>query len=144
MVLILEGILLRQTIVGRQLHAVGGNQEASRLAGIPVAKLRVMAFAINGIGAAVAGLMLVSRLSSANTTQGEGLMLNAIAAVFVGMTFSEEGEPNLFGTLIGVLFLGVLSNGLTQLRIDTYVQQILTGIIIISAVMFSSLTKNRT
>ena len=61
-VLILVGILLRQTIVGRQLHAVGGNQEASRLAGIPVAKLRVMAFAINGIGAAVAGLMLVSRL----------------------------------------------------------------------------------
>ena len=59
------------------------------------------------------------------------------------MTFSEEGVPNLFGTLIGVLILGVLSNGLTQLRIDTYVQQILTGIIIISAVMFSSLTKNR-
>ena len=142
-VLILVAILLCQTVVGRQLHAVGGNQEASRLAGIPVAKLRVMAFAINGIGAGVAGLMLVSRLSSANPTQGEGLMLNAIAAVFVGMTFSEEGEPNLFGTLIGVLILGVLSNGLTQLRIDTYVQQILTGIIIISAVMFSSLTKNR-
>ena len=87
--------------------------------------------------------MLVSRLSSANPTQGSGLMLNAIAAVFVGRTMSDEGEPNLFGTLTGVLILGVLSNGLTQIKIDTYVQQIITGGIIIGAVMFSSLTQHQ-
>ena len=97
---------------------------------------------INGLGAALAGLMLVSRLSSANPTQGGGLMLNAIASVFVGMTMSEEGEPNIFGTLTGVLILGVLSNGLTQIKIDTYIQQIITGGIIIGAVMFSSLTQH--
>ena len=140
LVLILMGIVLQHTVFGRNLHAVGGNREASLLAGVPVARLRLIAFAVNGVGAAIAGLMLVSRLSSANPTQGDGLMLNAIASVFVGMTMSEEGEPNLFGTLTGVLILGVLSNGLTQLRIDTYVQQILTGLIIIAAVLFSRLS----
>jgi len=137
------GVILKHSVFGRQLYAVGGNAEASMLAGIPVSRLRLWAFIINGFGAAVAGLMLVSRLSSANPTQGSGLMLNAIAAVFVGMTMSDEGEPNLFGTLTGVLILGVLSNGLTQIKIDTYVQQIITGGIIIGAVMFSSLTKHQ-
>ncbi|MGA1597407.1 MAG: ABC transporter permease, partial [bacterium] len=134
-------VVLRRTVYGRVLYAVGGNREASLLAGVPVARLRLWAFVINGAGAAIAGLMLVSRLSSANPTQGDGLMLNAIASVFVGMTMSEEGEPNLFGTLTGVLILGVLSNGLTQLRVDTYVQQILTGLIIIGAVLFSRLSQ---
>jgi ribose transport system permease protein len=137
------GVILKHSVFGRQLYAVGGNAEASMLAGIPVSRLRLWAFIINGFGAAVAGLMLVSRLSSANPTQGSGLMLNAIAAVFVGMTMSDEGEPNLFGTLTGVLILGVLSNGLTQIKIDTYVQQIITGGIIIGAVMFSSLTQHQ-
>lgn len=143
-VLLVTGILSEYSLFGRNLHAVGGNREASRLAGLPVARLRLWAFVLNGVGAALAGLMLVSRLSSANPTQGEGLMLHAIAAVFVGMTMSEEGEPNLFGTLTGVMILGVLSNGLTQMRVDTYIQQILTGLIIISAVLFSRLSlKNR-
>ena len=87
--------------------------------------------------------MLLSRLASANPTQGDGLMLNAIAAVFLGMTMSEEGEPHVLGTLLGVLILGVLVNGLTQMQIDSYIQQILTGSIIILAVMLSSLSKRQ-
>ena len=142
LIFLLVGVILKHSIFGRQLYAVGGNFEASMFAGIPVARLRLWAFIINGLGAALAGLMLVSRLSSANPTQGGGLMLNAIASVFVGMTMSEEGEPNIFGTLTGVLILGVLSNGLTQIKIDTYIQQIITGGIIIGAVMFSSLTQH--
>ena len=110
---------------------------------MPIAQLRLIAFAVNVMGAAIAGLMLVSQLSSSNPIQGDGLTLNAIASVFAGMTMSEEGEPNLFGTLTGVLILGVLSNGLTQLRIDTYVQQMLTGLIIIAAVLFSRLSLRR-
>jgi ribose transport system permease protein len=133
--------LLAQTVYGRRLYAIGGNMEASRLAGVRVRLLRLSAFIISGLGAAVAGLMLVSRLESANPTQGDGLMLNAIAAVFLGMTMSEEGEPNALGTLVGVLILGVLANGLTQLQINTYVQQFLTGAIIIFAVTLSSLSK---
>ena len=101
----------------------------------------MLSFVISGLGAAVAGLMLFSRLSTAHPTQGEGLMLQAIAAVFLGMTMNEEAQPNVLGTLVGVLILGVLANGLTQMQIDTYIQQILTGLIIILAVTLSSLSQ---
>jgi ribose transport system permease protein len=108
---------------------------------VRVRLLRLCAFIATGFGAALAGLMLVSRLASANPTQGEPYMLNAIAAVFLGMTMSEEGEPHVFGTLLGVLILGVLNNGLTQMQIDSYIQQILTGGIIVLAVTLSSLSR---
>ena len=140
-VMIVVWAILEQTVFGRRLYAIGGNREAARLAGIRVRLLRLIAFVATGFGAALAGLMLVSRLASANPTQGDGLMLNAIAAVFLGMTMSEEGEPHIFGTLIGVLILGVLNNGLTQIQIDSYLQQMLTGGIIVLAVMLSSLSR---
>ena len=142
-VLILVGILLRQTIVGRQLHAVGGNQEASRLAGIPVAKLRVMAFAINGIGAAVAGLMLVSRLSSANPTQGEGLMLTTLAAVFVGGTSVFGGKGTIFGTFIGVLIIGSLESGIVALGLSGFYVKFINGLMITVAVTVYALIQRR-
>ncbi|MEP4804110.1 MAG: ABC transporter permease, partial [Hyphomicrobiales bacterium] len=111
------------------------------LAGVKVKTLRLYAFALTGFGAAVAGLMYASRVASANPTQGSGLMLDAIAAVFLGMTMSEEGEPRVQYTLVGVLILGVLDNGLTQLSVDSYVREILVGAIVIAAVAFSSITK---
>lgn len=141
--LVVVWIILTQTVMGRRLYAIGGNMEAARLAGVRVRMLRLTAFVLSGLGAAVAGLMLFSRLATAHPTQGEGLMLQAIAAVFLGMTMSEEGEPLVLGTLLGVLILGVLANGLTQLQIDTYIQQILTGVIIILAVTLSSLSRRR-
>jgi ribose transport system permease protein len=141
LVLALIWVLMEQTTFGRRLYAIGGNREAARLAGVRVRRLRLVAFMITGIGAATAGLMLVSRLASANPTQGDGLMLNAIAAVFLGMTMSEEGEPHVLGTLVGVLILGVLANGLTQMQVDSYIQQILTGAIIVLAVTLSSITR---
>lgn len=141
--LIMVFIILNYTIVGRRLYAIGGNMEAARFGGIRINRLRLLSFVISGAGAAVAGLMLFSRLSTAHPTQGEGLMLQAIAAVFLGMTFSEESQPNVIGTLIGVLILGVLANGLTQMQINTYIQQISTGVIIILAVTLSSLSQKQ-
>lgn len=140
-VLALVFVLLGQTVIGRRLQAIGGNMEAARLGGVPVSLLRMLTFVLSGIGAAIAGLMLFSRLATANPTQGEGLMLQAIAAVFLGMTMSDESQPNVLGTMIGVLILGILANGLTQMQIDTYIQQILTGVIIILAVTLSSLSQ---
>lgn len=134
-------VLLEQTTFGRRLYAIGGNAEAARLAGVPVQRLKLMAFALTGLSAAGAGLMYASRVASANPTQGSGLMLNAIAAVFLGMTMSEEGEPRIFATVLGVLILGVLDNGLTQMSVDSYVRQVLVGGIIVLAVAASSLTK---
>ena len=137
--LILTWILMEQTTYGRRLYAIGGNEEAARLAGVQIRRLRLIAFALTGFGAAMAGLMTASRVASANPIQGSGLMLTAIAAVFLGMTMSEEGEPRVHATLVGVLILGALDNGLTQMSVDSYVRDILVGAIIIAAVASSSL-----
>jgi ribose transport system permease protein len=133
-VLALVWFLLEHTSYGRRLYAIGGNMEAARLAGVNVRRLRASAFAITGLGAAGAGLMVASRVASANPTQGAGLMLDAIAAVFLGMTMSEEAEPRAVATLVGVLILAVLDNGLTQLAVDSYIREILVGAIILAAV----------
>ena len=143
LILFIVWFVLEQTTYGRRLYAIGGNVEASYLAGIKVKQLRMTAFALTGLGAAIAGLMYASRVASSNPTQGSGLMLEAIAAVFLGMTMSEEGEPRVLYTLIGVLILGVLDNGLTQMSVDSYIREILVGSIVITAVAFSSITKSK-
>ena len=135
--------ILEHTNFGRRLYAIGGNKEASYLAGIKVVQLRLIAFSLTGLGAAGAGLMYATRVASANPTQGSGLMLDAIAAVFLGMTMSRQGEPKVIYTLVGVLILGVLDNGMTQLRVDSYVREILVGLIVLAAVAVASLYKRR-
>jgi ribose transport system permease protein len=132
-------VVLEQTTYGRRLYAIGGNREAAHLAGLPVSSLRLSAFAFTGVGAAIAGLMYASRVASANPTQGDGLMLTAIAAVFLGMTLTRDGQPRVLATLGGVLVLGVLDNGLTQMRVDSYVREVLVGAIILAAVGMSAL-----
>lgn len=141
--LIVVWFILQKMVFGRHLYAMGGSSEAARLAGIAVKRTRLIAFALSGLAASIAGLMYMSRVASANPTQGSGLMLDAIAAVFLGMTMSAHGEPRVVNTLAGVLFLGVLSNGLTQMSIDSYVRDILVGSIIIIAVAASGLEKLR-
>lgn len=140
-VLVLAWFLLEQTTLGRRLYAIGGNAEAAFLAGINVRLLRMGAFVCSGIGAAIAGIVLTSRLFSAHPTAGEPLMLNSIAAVFLGMTMFREGEAHVPGALFGVLILGVLSNGLNILQVNSYLQIVLTGAIIILAVLVSGLAR---
>ena len=137
-------ILLEHTVYGRRLYSIGGNVEAARMAGVRIKPLRVIAFALSGLGASVSGLMYASRVASANPTQGASLMLDSIAAVFLGMTMSDEGQPRVLFTLAGVLILGILGNGLTQLNVDSYVREMITGSIIIAAVAASSLSRTRT
>jgi ribose transport system permease protein len=136
-------VFLEQTVAGRRLYAIGDNPEAARLAGVQVRPLRLAAFALAGLGAALAGLMYASRVASANPTQGGGLMLDAIAAVFLGQTMTGEGEPRVPATLAGVMVLGLLGNGLTQMNVDSYVRDMLTGAIVIGAVAASSMGGRR-
>ena len=136
-------ILLEQTVVGRRLYAIGGNAEAARLAGVRCVLCVLPPSESAGLGAAGAGLMYASRVASANPTQGAGLMLDAIAAVFLGQSMTEEGEPRVPATVAGVLILGIIGNGLTQLNVDSYVRDILTGSIVIAAVAASSYGKTR-
>src|SRR5690606_42006908 len=127
----------------RRLSAIGGNVEAAYLSGVAVRRLKLAAFALTGFSAALAGVMYASRVASAHPTQGSGLMLNAIAAVFLGMTMSEHNEPRILATVLGVLILGVLDNGLTQMAVDSYVRQVLVGCIIVLAVAMSSFSRRR-
>jgi ribose transport system permease protein len=138
LVLVVVFLLLEHTTYGRRLYAIGGNIQAAELAGLNVRRLRLSAFALTGFGAAVAGLMYASRVASANPTQSSGLMLDAIAAVFLGMTMGRQGEPRVMATLVGVLILGILDNGLTQMNVDSYVREVLIGAIVIAAVATSS------
>ncbi|HEY8426232.1 MAG TPA: ABC transporter permease [Limnochordales bacterium] len=135
--------LLTQTTTGRRWYAVGGNPQAAFLAGIDVRRMRLSAFVVSGIGAALAGVVLTSRLASAHPLAGEPFMLNAIASVFLGMTMFKDGLPNVPGTVVGVLILGVLNNGLNLLQVNSYIQEMLTGLIIVGAVMASRLTGGR-
>jgi ribose transport system permease protein len=135
-------ILLEHTTYGRRLYAIGGNAEAARLAGVKVKTLRLSAFAVTGLGAAIAGLMYASRVASANPVQGDGLMLTAIAAVFLGMTITRDGQPHVLATVAGVVTLGVMDNGLTQMQVDSYVRQVLVGAIILVAVSVSALGRH--
>jgi ribose transport system permease protein len=134
-------LVMEQTGYGRRLYAIGGNPEAARLAGVRVRWLRWSAFLFTGAGAAIAGLMYAARVESANPTQGDGLMLTAIAAVFLGMTLTEDGQPRVLASLGGVVILGALDNGLTQMSIDSYVREVLVGLIILVAVLAGAVTR---
>ena len=133
-VIVFAWVLLERTVIGRRLTVIGSSREAAHQVGIRVAALRIFAFALAGLCAAAAGLMYAARVASANPVQGSGLMLDAIAAVFLGMTLSRDGRPRVPFTILGVLLLGLLDNGLTQMRVDSYVREMLVGAVIIAAV----------
>jgi len=143
LVVLLVWLILEQTTYGRRVYAIGGNQEAAYMSGINTRLIRLTTFCLSGVTAAFGGILLTSRLFSAHPQAGSPFMLNAAAAVFLGMTVYREGEAHIFGTLLGVLIMGVMGNGLNILGVNTYVQSILTGVIIVLAVLLSSLSKKR-
>ena len=131
--------LMQHTTLGRKLYAIGGNEETARIAGIRVRKYKTIAFALCAVMACVTGMLIASRVGSANTTAGDGYFLQSYAAVFIGCTVSRKGVPNVLGTLVGAAILGVLANGLTMQQMPTYMQDIITGGIIIFAVIAQKL-----
>jgi ribose transport system permease protein len=138
-IFIVAGIILRYTIFGRNVYAIGGNSEAARLSGINVKINKVIIFGIMGMMAGIAGVILASRLFSGQPSAGVGLELDAIAATIIGGTSFLGGKGNVFGTLVGALIMGVLNNGLNLLGVSTYWQMIAMGTIIVLAVWFDKL-----
>ena len=134
-VLGIAAFVLTQTEFGRRLRAIGGNPQAARLAGLPIMRDVIVTFAAAGGLAALAGLLLAARLGSVQHTMGEPLLLPAYAAVFIGTTASPTGSPTVAGTLLGVALTGVLVNGMTIVGVEPCVQRILTGVLIIVAVL---------
>lgn len=133
-VVVAAAVLMRSTSFGRAIFAVGGNEDAARLAGIRVDGVRVAAFAINGALVGVAAVIFAGRIQSSSALIGQGIELQVIAAVLLGGTSFAGGASSLLGTLLGVLFIAVLQNGLTLVGVPTFWQGVVTGAVLILAV----------
>ncbi|MHC1481020.1 ABC transporter permease subunit [Frateuria aurantia] len=132
---VLSGLLLRGTVFGRHVFAIGGNEEASRLSGVHVRGVKLGVYGLSGMLSGLAGVVLTSRLYSAQATAGSGYELDAIAAVVLGGTSLAGGRGWLTGTLIGALLIGFLNNGLNLLGVSSFYQQVVKGAVILLAVL---------
>jgi ribose transport system permease protein len=131
---VLGWFILSRTTLGRSAYAIGGNREAARVSGIRVERTKWMIYIFSGLMAAIAGFMLTGRQGSANSLMGEGMELQSIAAVVVGGTNLFGGEGTIGGTIIGVLIIGVLNNGLNILGVADFWQRVVNGSIIVAVV----------
>lgn len=133
--------VLRQTVLGVQIYAVGGNERAARLTGIKVNRVLLFVYGLSGLLAGLAGIMSASRLYSATGTLGQGYELDAIAAVILGGTSFTGGIGTIGGTLLGALIIAVLNNGLTLLNMSYFWQLVVKGLVIIVAVIIDRLRR---
>jgi ribose transport system permease protein len=132
-------VLLRKTRFGRYVYAAGGNEEAAKLSGLNVARVKRTVYLISGTLAAVGGLIVTSRLNSATPIAGEGLELDSIAAVVIGGTSLSGGRGSVQGTVLGALIIGVLNSGLVIMGVDPFWQQVIKGFVILLAVVIDRL-----
>lgn len=132
-------ILLTKTIFGRYVKAIGGNEMASFVAGVRVNRIKLYVYMISGLFAALAGILLTARINTGQPNAGLGFELDAIAAVIIGGTSTRGGKGTITGTLLGVLFIGVINNGLDLINVSAYWQQVIMGGIIILAVVLDGL-----
>lgn len=130
-------VLLDHTPIGRYIYAIGGNEEATRLTGVRVNRYKLLVYGLSGATAALAGIVLSSRLMSGQPNAGVGFELDAIAAVVMGGAAISGGRGSIIGTLIGAAMLGVLNNGLNMMGVSPYVQNIIKGGIILLAIYIS-------
>lgn len=128
-------ILTTKTRFGRYIYAVGGNTEASRWSGIAVEKVKILVYVIMGILTAVAGIIITTRLGSGQPSAGQNFEMDCITAAVVGGTSMSGGKGKIAGTIVGVLLLTVLTNGMTLVGMNTYWQQVLKGVIIVVSVL---------
>ena len=135
--------VLNKTPLGEYILAVGGNEEAARVAGVPVAGTKVATFVISGGLASIAALILVGRLGAAEPTIGNLWELDAIAAAAIGGASLMGGKGSIVGTLIGAIILGALRNGLTLMNVQAFYQLLATGIIIIVAMLIDRATRGK-
>jgi len=133
--------LLTYFPVGRYIYGIGGNEEAVRLSGVRVERTKLLAYTISGMTAAIAGIVLASRLMSGQPNAGIGFELDAIAAVVLGGTAIVGGRGSMIGTLIGAITLGILNNGLNFMSVSPYTQKVLKGAIILLAIYAGSVKR---
>ncbi|MEU1179342.1 substrate-binding domain-containing protein [Streptomyces sp. NPDC005820] len=138
---LIAAFVLGRTYIGRSMYAIGGNEEAARLSGLRVRKQKLAIYALSGVFAAVAGIVLAARLSSAQPQAADGYELDAIAAVVIGGASLAGGTGKASGTLIGALILAVLRNGLNLLNVSAFWQQVVIGVVIALAVLLDTVRR---
>ncbi len=138
-VVIIAIVITRKTVFGRHIYAIGGNESAARLSGIDINKVKIWVYALAGILAAVGGIILTSRLDSAQPNAGMSYELDSIAAVVIGGTSLSGGRGTIMGTVQGALIIGVLNSGLVLLNVSPFWQQIIKGFVILVAVILDRL-----
>lgn len=134
-IILVSSFLLNKTRIGRYMYAVGGNEKAAYASGVPVNTVKVVSYMICSGMAAIAGIVLASRITTGQPNAGVAYELDAIAAVVIGGTSLAGGIGSIGGTVLGVLLIGVINNGLDLLNISSYYQQIIKGVIIIAAAL---------
>jgi ribose transport system permease protein len=130
----LASLLLRRTVFGQNVIATGGSEETAWLSGVRVARVKILVYALAGTLAALAGMVIVARISAAQSSAGAPYLLTAIAAAVIGGANLMGGEGRIAGTLVGALILGALTNGLTLLNVPSFYEQIVVGLVVIIAV----------
>jgi L-arabinose transport system permease protein len=133
------GVLLNQTVFGRNTLAIGGNPEAARLAGVRVERLRVWIFLLQGLVTAMAGLILASRITSGQPNAAQGFELDVISACVLGGVSLQGGKARIFGVLIGVLIMGTVENVMNLMDVDAFYQYLMRGVILLVAVLLDQL-----
>jgi simple sugar transport system permease protein len=146
MFLVVVGVILflDRTRWGRMVYAIGGNQEAARLAGIRVERLRVLAYVISGVLASIGGILLAARLGRGDVGAGDPFLLEAVAAALIGYAVLGANRPNAVGTFVGAVFVGVLISGLTMMNLPYYTQDFVKGALLVAALVMSFSTLFRT
>jgi ribose transport system permease protein len=141
---LIAAVILNRTYAGRAMYAIGGNEEAARLSGIKVDRQQLITYGLSGAFAAVAGIVLASRLASAQPQAAAGYELDAIAAVVIGGASLSGGKGRALGTFVGALILAVLRNGLNLLSVSAFWQQVVIGAVIALAVLVDTLRRRGT
>lgn len=134
-VFIILYVLLHKTVFGKSVYAIGENEKAAYISGVKLNKVKIIIYSISGIMASISGLIITSRLSSAQPTAGASYEMDAIAAVVLGGTSLSGGKGRILGTLIGALIIGVLNNGLNIIGVSAFWQQVVKGVVILIAVL---------
>jgi ribose transport system permease protein len=141
-VALLAWLLLRRTVFGQNVIAIGGSEETAWLSGVRVIRVKILVYGLSGLLAALAGLVIVARISAAQSEAGAPYLLTAIAAAVIGGANLMGGEGRIAGTLVGALILGALTNGLVLLNVPSFYEQIVTGLVVVIAVAIDQGSKS--